>query len=80
MILDEATSHLDAVTEANVMNNLDSIKATKVVSAHRLSTIVDSDLILVFKDGKIIEKGTHYHLLSLGGHYSELIKKQLSEN
>ncbi|KAF9584456.1 Multidrug resistance protein 1 [Lunasporangiospora selenospora] len=78
LLLDEATSALDSESEKLVQDALDRARAgrTTIVIAHRLRTIQDADLILVVKDGSIIESGRHYELLSLGGLYSELCKKQ----
>ncbi len=78
MILDEATSALDAMTERRVMENLATLRCTRLVLAHRLSTIVRADLILVMENGEIVESGTHDELLSRGGQYSQLIAAQLT--
>ncbi|KAK3823507.1 MAG: P-loop containing nucleoside triphosphate hydrolase protein [Benniella sp.] len=78
LLLDEATSALDSESEKLVQEALDKARTgrTTIVIAHRLSTIQDADLILVVKDGSIIESGRHYELMGLGGVYSELCKKQ----
>ena len=75
-ILDEATSSIDTETEQLIQNAVSHILEgrTSFVIAHRLSTIVRSDIILVVEDGKIVERGTHAELLSVGGHYSKLYK------
>lgn len=81
MILDEATSSVDMRTEARIqkaMNNLMKGR-TSFVIAHRLSTIRDADVILVMKDGDIIEQGSHEELLEKNGFYSELYKSQFEE-
>ena len=81
MILDEATSSVDMRTEARIqkaMNNLMKGR-TSFVIAHRLSTIRDADLILVMKDGDIIEQGNHEQLLAQKGFYSELYQSQFEE-
>lgn len=78
LILDEATSSVDTRTEARIqkaMNNLMKGR-TSFVIAHRLSTIKDADLILVMKDGDIIEQGTHQQLLEQNGFYAELYNSQ----
>ena len=78
LILDEATSSVDTRTEARIqkaMNNLMKGR-TSFVIAHRLSTIRDADLILVMKDGDIIEQGTHEELLAQNGFYAELYDSQ----
>lgn len=81
MILDEATSSVDTRTEARIqkaMNNLMKGR-TSFVIAHRLSTIRDADLILVMKDGDIIEQGNHEELLEKKGFYAELYNSQFEE-
>lgn len=74
LILDEATSSIDTRTEAKIKQCFDQMTKghTSFVVAHRLSTILDADLILVMKDGKVIERGTHEELLAAGGFYSVL--------
>lgn len=74
LILDEATSHLDARSERRVYEHLRRQECTRVVIAHRLTTIVDSDLIVVMDEGRIVERGTHDALLGAGGLYAELIR------
>ena len=81
LILDEATSSVDTRTEMRIqkaMNNLMKGR-TSFVIAHRLSTIKDADLILVMKDGDIIEQGNHKELLEKGGFYAELYKSQFEQ-
>lgn len=81
LILDEATSSVDTRTEARIqkaMNNLMKGR-TSFVIAHRLSTIKDADLILVMKDGDIIEQGTHKELLEKQGFYADLYNSQFEE-
>jgi ABC-type bacteriocin/lantibiotic exporter with double-glycine peptidase domain len=79
LLLDEATSHLDAVTEAAVHQNLTDLGCTTVVVAHRLSTVVHADLILVVERGRVVERGTHAALLKRQGAYHALVTGQLSE-
>ena len=77
-ILDEATSALDNRSEKVVQAALDKLMAgrTTIVIAHRLSTVMDADEILVVNDGQIVEKGNHQELLALNGAYAALYKSQ----
>ena len=78
LILDEATSSVDTRTEQQIQTAMDQLmkNRTSFVIAHRLSTIKNADLILVLKDGDIIESGTHEALLERGGFYAELYNSQ----
>ena len=78
VILDEATAHLDSENEELVQAALKSalVGRTSIVIAHRLSTVMDADQILVMEDGKIIERGTHSELMKNSGLYSELFSRQ----
>lgn len=80
-VLDEATSSIDTVTEQLIQNATETLLKghTSFVIAHRLSTIKNADLILVVKDGKIIERGTHKELLAQEGYYQTLYYKQFEE-
>jgi ATP-binding cassette, subfamily B, bacterial len=80
LILDEATSHLDALTERLVDHNLSQMSCTRIIIAHRLSTIRNADMICVIKDGRIVEQGTHAELLALKGCYAELVHSQLEDD
>ena len=79
LILDEATSHLDAVNERQVRQALETLMAgrTTVVIAHRLSTIRDADRIVVLDNGHAVEQGSHHDLLASHGLYSQLVATQL---
>ncbi|OCC05554.1 ABC transporter [Labrys sp. WJW] len=78
LILDEATSHLDAASEAHVRTALDELMVdrTTIIIAHRLSTILGADEILVMRGGRIVERGIHRDLMKLGGFYASLIGHQ----
>jgi ATP-binding cassette, subfamily B, bacterial len=77
LILDEATSALDSETEQRVIANLASLACTRIVLAHRLSTIVNADQILVMDKGEVVEAGTHSELLAKQAHYARLVAAQL---
>ena len=81
LILDEATSSVDTRTELQIQNAMDELMKgrTSFIIAHRLSTIKNADLILVMKDGGIIESGTHEALLKKGGFYAELYNSQFEQ-
>lgn len=81
LILDEATSSVDTRTELITQRAMDQLteKRTSFVIAHRLSTIKNADLILVMKDGDIIEQGNHETLLKQGGFYAELYNSQFEK-
>ena len=81
LILDEATSSVDTRTEIRIQKALDNLMRgrTSFVIAHRLSTIKNADMILVMKDGDIIEQGTHDELLAKNGFYAELYNSQFEE-
>ena len=78
LILDEATSSVDTRTEILIQRAMDNLmkNRTSFVIAHRLSTIRDADLILVMRDGDIVEQGNHEELLARGGFYAELHNSQ----
>ena len=81
MILDEATSSVDTRTAALNLQAKDNLMEgrTSFVIAHRLSTIKNADVILVMKDGDIIEQGNHEELLAKGGFYAQLYNSQFEE-
>ena len=81
LILDEATSSVDTRTELITQRAMDALmeNRTSFVIAHRLSTIKNADLILVMKDGDIIEQGNHKELLEKNGFYAELYNSQFDD-
>lgn len=81
LILDEATSSVDTRTELQIQKAMDALmqNRTSFVIAHRLSTIKNADLILVLKDGDVIESGTHEELLDKGGFYADLYNSQFEQ-
>ncbi|KAG0301083.1 hypothetical protein BGZ97_002953 [Linnemannia gamsii] len=78
LLLDETTSALDSVSEKLVQEALDRARhgRTTIVIAHRLSTVQDANLILVLRDGNVVESGRHYELIGLGGDYANLCQQQ----
>ena len=81
LILDEATSSVDTRTEERIQKAMDNLMKgrTSFVIAHRLSTIKDADVILVMKDGDIIEQGNHEELLAMNGFYANLYNSQFEK-
>ena len=81
LILDEATSSIDTRTEIRIQKAFAEMMKgrTSFVVAHRLSTVMDSDLILVMRDGNIVETGTHDELVARGGFYCELYNSQFAK-
>ena len=82
LILDEATASVDTITEAKIQAAMESVieGRTSIMIAHRLSTVRNADMILVVRDGKIVEQGTHAELLKQHGYYYELYTKQYEED
>ena len=81
LVLDEATASVDTLTEQRIQSAIDAVirGRTSLVVAHRLSTVRSADLILVVRDGRIIEQGTHADLLAAKGHYYRLYTRQYAE-
>ena len=77
LLLDEATSALDAITERGVQEALAGLRCTRIVIAHRLSTVREADRILVMDGGRLVEQGNHEELVARGGLYAELVRGQL---
>jgi ATP-binding cassette subfamily C protein len=78
IICDEATSALDNRTQAIVSRSLDKLKATRIVVAHRLSTIRNADRIIVLDQGRVAESGTFDELLKQNGIFASMVKRQVS--
>ncbi len=81
LILDEATASVDTMTEAKIQEAMEQVTAgrTSIMIAHRLSTVRNADVILVVRDGKIVEQGTHKELLKQKGYYYELYTRQYED-
>jgi ABC-type multidrug transport system fused ATPase/permease subunit len=79
MLLDEATAALDTQSEQLVQKSLEQIRhgKTAILVAHRLATVMNADVIFVFKDGRVAESGKHLELLAREGLYSGLVRFQL---
>ena len=78
VICDEATSALDNRTQAIVTKSLDRLKATRIVVAHRLSTIRNADRIIVLDNGRVAESGTFDELMQKGGLFASMVKRQVA--
>jgi ATP-binding cassette, subfamily B, multidrug efflux pump len=81
LILDDALSSVDTATEERILRRLDAIlrQRTTILISHRVSTVQHADQIVVLRDGRIVERGTHAELLERGGYYADLYQKQLLE-
>ncbi|WP_224367796.1 peptidase domain-containing ABC transporter [Hyalangium versicolor] len=79
LLLDEATSHLDTATEAQVDAHLSRLSCTRIIIAHRLSTVRNADLILVLDQGRVVEQGTHDTLMEKNGLYAALARGQAAD-
>jgi ATP-binding cassette subfamily C protein len=78
LLFDEATSALDNRTQATVARSVEQLKATRIVIAHRLSTVIKADRIFVIEAGKVIETGNYKQLMAKNGHFAELARRQLA--
>ena len=78
MLLDEATNWLDNDNQARVMDNLASLRSTRIVIAHRLSTLRQADRIYVMQAGKVVEVGTFETLMEVGGVFRDLVRRQVA--
>jgi ATP-binding cassette subfamily B protein len=81
LILDDALSAVDTQTEARILEDLERIMEgrTSFIISHRVSAVMDADLILVLDEGRIVERGTHADLVESGGTYASLLRRQLLE-
>jgi len=81
LVLDDALSSVDTDTEEAILDGLDDVRRgrTMLLVSHRVSTVKNADLIVVLRDGRIVERGSHEELLALGGYYSDLHSRQLLE-
>ncbi len=81
LILDDALSSVDTETEESILNELQGVMQgrTSILISHRISTVKNSDKIVVLNEGRIVEEGTHSSLIALGGYYADLYQKQLLE-
>ena len=80
LLMDEATSSLDVVTERSVEQNLEQMACTQIIIAHRLSTVRNADMIVVLDKGRIVERGSHQELLAKQGYYAKLIHNQIEQD
>jgi ATP-binding cassette subfamily C protein len=78
IFLDEATSALDNKTQAVVTQSMDRLDATRIVIAHRLSTVVNADRIIYLEGGQVREEGTYQELLAKGGLFAQLARRQMA--
>jgi ATP-binding cassette subfamily B protein len=81
LVLDDSLASVDTETEEQILEGLRDVRAgrTTFLVSHRVSTVKDADLIVVLKDGRIVERGSHDELLGQGGFYAELHRRQLLE-
>jgi ABC-type multidrug transport system fused ATPase/permease subunit len=79
LVFDEATSALDEVSQGHVSRNLESLAVTRIVIAHRLSTVRRADRILVLERGEVVQSGTFDELVAAEGPFRELVRRQLLE-
>jgi ABC-type multidrug transport system fused ATPase/permease subunit len=76
LVLDEATSHVDTISEAAINASISDLACTRIVIAHRLSSVHDAKVIIVMNEGKIVQRGTHDVLSGMDGLYARLCRMQ----
>ena len=77
LIMDEATSSLDNLSQSQVYQELSKLNCTKVIIAHRLATVLNADHIVVLQNGRIVQMGTHKELMAIKGTYADLFEAEL---
>jgi ABC-type multidrug transport system fused ATPase/permease subunit len=77
LLLDEATSALDNITQGTIVDYLENLRLTRILIAHRLTTIQGADRIIVIAGGRVAQQGTFEELVSQPGHFADLVQRQV---